>query len=302
MRALVTGGAGFIGSNIVDRLLKDGHDVRVVDNESTDAHEHFYWNDSTERFKWDIGTTKDWQLDNLTKDIDVIFHLAAEARIQPAIKNPVVTTRTNVLGTCNLLQSARENGVKRLIYSSTSSAYGLKNTPPVKEDMTRDCLNAYSITKCAGEDLVKYFYEMHGLETIIFRYFNVYGERQPSKGQYAPVIGLFQRQFKEGKPMTIVGDGLQRRDFTYVGDVVEANMKAAFTENKEAFGEIINIGTGVNYDMFDLVKMIGGENAEWEFIPPRPAEVKVSLADINKSRRVLNWEPKTNLQEWLRNS
>ena len=299
MKALVTGGAGFIGSNLVDRLLKDGHEVRVVDNESTDAHEQFYWNDSAENFKWDISDSRDWVADTLTKDIDVVFHLAAEARIQPAMKNPKLTTKTNVLGTCNILQAARENGVKRVVYSSTSAAYGLANEPPVSENMNRDCLNAYSITKCAGEDLCKMFYDIHGLETITFRYFNVYGERQPTKGQYAPVIGLFQRQLTEGVPMTIVGDGLQKRDFTYVGDVVEANMKAALTENKEAFGEIINIGTGVNYNMFDLVRMIGGEDADWKHIPPRPAEVKISKANIEKAKNILDWTPQVSLDGWL---
>mgnify|MGYP001175025927 CR=1 FL=1 len=299
MKALVTGGAGFIGSNLVDRLLKDGHEVRVVDNESTDAHEQFYWNDSAENFKWDISDSRDWIADNLTKDIDVVFHLAAEARIQPAMKNPKLTTKTNVLGTCNILQAARENGVKRVVYSSTSAAYGLTNEPPVTEDMSRDCLNAYSITKCAGEDLCKMFYDIHGLETIIFRYFNVYGERQPTRGQYAPVVGLFQRQLTEGVPMTIVGDGTQMRDFTYVGDVVEANIKAALTENKEAFGEIINIGTGVNYNMFDLVRMIGGEDADWKHIPPRTGEVKISKANIEKAKNILDWTPQVSLEGWL---
>lgn len=300
MKALVTGGAGFIGSNLVDRLLKDGHEVRVADNESTDAHEQFYWNDSAENFKWDISDSRDWVTDTLTKDIDVVFHLAAEARIQPAMKNPKLTTKTNVLGTCNILQAARENGVKRVVYSSTSAAYGLANEPPVSENMNRDCLNAYSITKCAGEDLCKMFYDIHGLETIIFRYFNVYGERQPTRGQYAPVIGLFQRQLTEGVPMTIVGDGTQRRDFTYVGDVVEANIKAALTENKEAFGEIINIGTGVNYNMFDLVRMIGGgDDSEWKYIPPRQGEVKISKANIEKAKNILNWTPQVSLEGWL---
>ena len=300
MKALVTGGAGFIGSNLVDRLLKDGHEVRVVDNESTDAHEQFYWNDSAENFKWDISDSRDWVANTLTKDIDVVFHLAAEARIQPAMKNPKLTTKTNVLGTCNILQAARENGVKRVVYSSTSAAYGLANEPPVSENMNRDCLNAYSITKCAGEDLCKMFYDIHGLETIIFRYFNVYGERQPTRGQYAPVIGLFQRQLTEGVPMTIVGDGTQRRDFTYVGDVVEANIKAALTENKEAFGEIINIGTGVNYNMFDLVRMIGGgDDSEWKYIPPRQGEVKISKANIEKAKNILDWTPQVSLEGWL---
>ena len=216
------------------------------------------------------------------------------------MKNPKLTTKTNVLGTCNILQAARENGVKRVVYSSTSAAYGLANEPPVSENMNRDCLNAYSITKCAGEDLCKMFYDIHGLETIIFRYFNVYGERQPTRGQYAPVIGLFQRQLTEGVPMTIVGDGTQRRDFTYVGDVVEANIKAALTENKEAFGEIINIGTGVNYNMFDLVRMIGGgDDSEWKYIPPRQGEVKISKANIEKAKNILDWTPQVSLEGWL---
>lgn len=299
MKVLVTGGAGFIGSNLVDRLLKDGHEVRVVDNESTDAHEHFYWNDFAENFKWDIGTAEDWQLTLLTKDIDVIFHLAAEARIQPAIKNPTLTTRTNVVGTCNILQAARENGVKRVVYSSTSAAYGLKNKPPVTEDMAKDCLNAYSITKCAGEDLCKMFYDMYGIETVTFRYFNVYGERQPTKGQYAPVIGLFQKQHAEGLPMTIVGDGKQTRDFTYVGDVVDANIKAATTENPEAYGEIFNIGTGNSYNMFDLVKMVGGDDAKHEFIPERLAEIRDSKANTDKAQNILNWQYTTKLEDWI---
>ena len=299
MHYLVTGGAGFIGSNLVDRLLKDGHQVRVVDNESTDSHEHFYWNDSSENFKWDIGTADDWAMKVLTKDIDVILHLAAEARIQPAIKNPKLTTRTNVLGTCNMLQGARENGVKRVVYSSTSASYGLKNKPPVTEDMTRDCLNAYSITKCAGEDFCKMFHDMYGLETIIFRYFNVYGERQPTKGQYAPVIGLFQKQYEEGLPMTIVGDGKQTRDFTYVGDVVDANIKASTTENKDAFGEIFNIGTGNSYNMFDLVKMVGGDDAKYEFIPERLAEIRDSKANTDKAKNILDWNYTTKLEDWI---
>lgn len=297
MKALVTGGAGFIGSNIVNRLLKDGHEVTVIDNESTDAHETFYWNDGADNYKLDINNYEDINL--LAKGKDVIFHLAAEARIQPAIANPLLTTQTNVVGTCNVLQAARENGVKRVVYSSTSASYGLKNTPPVTEDMTRDCLNAYSITKCAGEDLCKMFWNMYGLETVTFRYFNVYGENQPTKGQYAPVVGLFQRQFEDGEPMTVVGDGEQSRDFTYVGDVIEANIKAATITNKEAFGEVFNIGTTETYTIFDLVRLVGGVDAEYKHIPPRLAEVRHSCANIDKAKTILRWTPTTSLNDWL---
>ena len=302
MKALVTGGAGFIGSHIVDRLLFDGHDVVVIDNESTDCHESFNWNDNAENYKYDICDYD--KIEPLFKNVDRVFHLAAEARIQPAIQNPTLTTKTNVYGTCNVLQASRQNNVGRVMFSSTSASYGLKNKAPVREDMVPDCLNAYSITKVAGENLCKMFYDLHGLETVCFRYFNVYGERQPVKGQYAPVIGLFQRQHETGNPMTIVGDGKQRRDFTYVGDVVEANMIASMSKSKDILGEVFNIGTGQNHSMWDLVKMISREttlveNKHYRFIPERPAEVKISLADTTKADKVLKWQPFMNLREWL---
>ena len=297
MKALVTGGAGFIGSNLVDRLLKDGHEVTVIDNESSGSHEQFYWNEDAKNYKLDINDYDSAK--KVTEGMDCVFHLAAESRIQPAIENPILTTKTNVLGTCNLLQASRENGVRRFVYSSSSASYGLNNEPPVREDMYRDCLNAYSITKCAGEDFCKIFCDMYGMETVTFRYFNVYGERQPIKGQYAPVIGLFQKQFALGNPMTVVGDGLQRRDFTYIGDVVEANIKAATTNNKKVFGEIFNIGSGINYNIFDLIKMIGGENANYVHIPPRLAEIRESLSDCTKAHELLEWKPKVKLKDWI---
>ena len=297
MRVLVTGGAGFIGSNIVDKLIELGNSVIVVDNESTDCHETFYWNDHAENYKYDICDYD--KIEPLFNGVDCVFHLAAEARIQPSIQNPTLTAKTNVYGTCNVLQAAKENNVKRFVYSSTSASYGLKNVAPVDENMTPDCLNAYSITKCAGEDLCKMFHRMYGMETVIFRYFNVYGERQPIRGQYAPVIGLFMRQCSEGNPMTVVGDGLQRRDFTYVGDVVNANIQASVSEDSAIFGEIFNIGTGVNHSIFDLVRMIGGKNAKYEHIEPRQAEVRISKANTNKANKLLGWEPTVSLNDWI---
>ena len=184
-----------------------------------------------------------------------------------------------------------------MVYSSTSAAYGLANEPPLREDMPRDCLNPYSVTKCAGEELCKMYNDLFGLPVVYFRYFNVYGERQPTKGQYAPVIGLFRRQMRDGEPMTIVGDGTQRRDFTYVKDVVEANLLAASTDDEAVFGELFNVGTGKNYSILDLVKMMGGE---YIHIPPRPAESKVSRADNSKIERLLGWSPKTDLETWVR--
>ena len=293
MKCLVTGGAGFIGSNLVDRLVELGNEVVVVDNESSDAHDSFYWNPNCSNHKLDICSYE--AIRGLFDGVDVVFHLAAEARIQPAILNPILASKTNVVGTCTVLQCAREAGVKKVVYSSTSSAYGLVNEPPLKEDMPNDCLNPYSVTKTSGEELCKMFTNLFGLETITLRYFNVYGERQPIRGQYAPVIGLFMRQKAEGKEMTVVGDGQQRRDFTHVSDVVEANILSATTDGFE--GETFNVGTGTNYNILDIVKMISGPLT---FIAPRPAEARVTLADNNKIKDCLKWEHKINLPDWIK--
>ena len=292
MKYLVTGGAGFIGSNIVDRLISEGHEVIVIDNEYSDAHETFYWNKKAKNYKYDIRNYE--AIEPLFAGVDYVFHLAAEARIQPAIENPVTAVEINVVGTCNVLQAARKNNIKRVIYSSTSSAYGLKNTIPLKEDMPKDCLNPYSVSKTAGEELCKMYTDLFGLKTITFRYFNVYGERQPLKGQYAPVIGLFLKQKESGNPMAVVGDGLQTRDFTYVGDVVDANIAA--TECIEGFGEIYNIGTGNQISVLDLTAIIGGP---YVYIDERPGECRFTQADITKAKNILKWEPKVKLEAWL---
>jgi len=297
MRAVVTGGCGFIGSHLVDRLIDRGHEVMVIDNESSDAHDEFYYNNEAEYIWYDIA---DYHLiEHLFEGIDYVFHLAAEARIQPAIENPTLAVRTNVTGTCNVLQASRQHGVKRVMYSSTSSAYGLINEPPLLETMPRDCLNPYSVSKCSGEDLCRMYWDLFGLETIIFRYFNVYGERQPTKGQYAPVIGLFQKQVAEGKPMTVVGDGLQTRDYTHVSDVVNANIMASTVENPEAIGEIFNIGTGTSYSVMDLVDMIGGPHSSHVHMEPRIGESRHTAANIFKAQRTLGWYPKIRLEDWL---
>ena len=298
MKTLVTGGAGFIGSNLVNRLLEDGQEVRVIDNESSDAHEQPYWNSNADNYNIDIFDYD--KLKFLTQDVDVIFHLAAEARIQPTIDNPRLAVQTNILGTCNVLQAARENSVKRVVYSSTSSAYGLINSIPNTEDMQKDCLNPYSISKTAGEELCKLYTDLFGLETVIFRYFNVYGENQPTKGQYAPVIGVFQRQFAAGEPMTVVGDGEQRRDYVHVSDVIEANIIASTTNNEDVIGEMFNIGTEINYSVLDLIKFIGGENAKYKHIPERLGEARDTLSNCKKAYKYLQWTPKIKLEDWIK--
>lgn len=295
MKALVTGGAGFIGSNLVDKLLEMGHEVVVIDNESSECNSEFYWNENAINAKFDIADYTNTR--PLYDAVDVVFHLAAEARIQPAIENPIRAVTTNAVGTCTVLQCAREAGVKRVLYSSTSSAYG-RNTPPCVEDMREDCLNPYSVSKVAGEKLCKMYYELYGLETIIFRYFNVYGEREPLKGHYAPVVGLFLRQARSGEPLTIVGDGEQRRDFTHVSDVVNANIMAAISNPElDAFGEVYNVGTGTNHSVNELANMISQNQIN---IPPRIGESRVTLANNSKMYRNFGWAPKVSIDTWIK--
>ena len=228
--------------------------------------------------------------------MDYVFHLAAEARIQPAIENPIEAVSINSIGTCTVLQCAREAGVKRVMYSSTSSGYGM-NEPPNVETQDDDCLNPYSVSKVNGEKLCKMYTSLYGLETVCFRYFNVYGNRQPLKGQYAPVIGIFLRQLAAGEPLTIVGDGEQRRDFTHVDDVVNANIKAALANiDDKCFGQVYNVGTGLNHSINEIAAMISDNVIR---IPPRLGEAKISLANNTKLRETFNWEPTVKLETYL---
>ena len=295
MNILVTGGAGFIGSNIVDRLVELGNSVTVIDNESSDAHEKFYWNQSAKNYKLDICDYK--EIRPLFDGVDYVFHLAAEARIQPAILNPLRAVKTNSLGTATVLQCAREAGVKRVMYSSTSSAYGF-NPIPNKEDQLDDCLNPYSVSKVSGEKLCTMYTNLFNVETVIFRYFNVYGPREPMRGQYAPVVGIFRRQVDSGELLTIVGDGEQRRDFTHVDDVVDANILAATASiDKKLLGTVFNIGSGVNHSINEIAKMYNHESIN---IPPRIGESKETLADNQKAKSILSWSPKKTVEDWIK--
>ena len=297
MKSLVTGGAGFIGSNLVDGLLSLGHEVIVIDNEYSDAHDHFYWNDHTENYKYDI---RDYEKTRPLYDgVDYVFHIAAEARIQPSILNPVEAISINSVGTCTVLQCAREAGVKKLMYSSTSAGYGMNPQPNV-ETQPDDCLNPYSISKVNGEKLCKMYTDLFNLDTVIFRYFNVYGERQPIRGQYAPVIGIFLRQLEAGQPLTIVGDGEQRRDFTYVKDIVNANIMAALSNaDKEAYGQVYNVGSGVNYSVNEVAEMISNNI---KYIPPRLGEARISLANVDKIYKTFAWKPQQSLEKWIKSA
>ena len=295
MNSLVTGGAGFIGSHIVDRLVELGHNVTVIDNETSQVHDNFYYNTKVKYYKLDIVDYE--QTKDLYKNIDYVFHCAAESRIQPTILNPLGAIRTNTLGTGTVLQCAREAGVKKVIYSSTSSGYGLKNIPPLKEDMPDDCLNPYSVSKVSGEKLCTMYSKLFGVKTIIFRYFNVYGEREPLRGPYAPVVGLFLRQHAAGEELTIVPDGTQRRDFTHVNDIVEANILAMQHNDHNHYGEVFNVGTGTNHSVLELAALISDNT---KMIEPRQGEAYITLADNTKLRTVFGWKPSKKLEDYIK--
>lgn len=293
MKLLVTGGAGFIGSHIVDKLIDLGHEVVVIDNESSQSHFQFYFNPAATYHKLDIVDYENTR--PLYDGVDYVFHCAAEARIQSTLKKPVQTAQTNVVGTTSVLQCSLEAGVKKVVYSSTSSAYGLKNTPPLQESMIEDCLNVYSVSKVTAEKICTLYTKLYGLDTIIFRYFNVYGAREPIRGPYALVVGKFLNQFKSGESLTIVPDGTQRRDFTHIDDVVNANM-LAMTVDHDRYGEVFNIGSGVNYSVLELAAMISNDTV---MIDPRVGEAYITLADNTKAKNVLGWVPTKNIEDYI---
>lgn len=292
MKALVTGGCGFIGSHLVDELVNLGYEVTVIDNESSEANEIFFKNDSASYHKLDIADYD--SIEEHFADVDYVFHLAAESRIGPCIENPALACKTNVMGTCNVLQASKLHGVKRVVYSSTSACYGLSQIIPMHEGLPQDNLNPYSTSKLAGEDLCNMYTKLYGLETVSLRYFNVFGERMPETGQYAPVIAIFQRQIRDGESMTIVGDGLQNRDFVYVKDVVSANITAATCEPWFC-GTAYNVGSGDNISVLDIAKLLG---KPYVHIPPRAGEARNTKADITKISK-MGWSPTVSVREWL---
>ncbi len=292
--SIVTGGAGFIGSHIVEKLKRLDHMVVVIDNEYSD-NDNFHWRKDTLNVNIDITDYK--ALKKAFTGADYIFHLAAEARIGPAIENPLNALNINTMGTCNVLQCAREVGAKKVLYSSTSSGYGLNEAPNI-ETQPDDCLNPYSVSKIAGEKLCKMYTDLYGLNTIIFRYFNVFGERAPRKGQYAPVTGIFLRQKAAGEPLTIVGDGEQRRDYIYVKDVANANVMAAISNpDDDAYGQVYNVGSGKNYSVNEIASFISDDTIN---IPPRIGEARNSLANIDKIQKTFAWKPEVDVEQWIK--
>lgn len=291
MKTLVTGGAGFIGSHLVDRLLKDGHSVIVLDNFITGHPEnlaHHKDNAQMQLIQTDICDNN--AIDAYFEDIDWVFHLAAVADIVPSIQDPEKYFRSNVDGTFSVLESARRHGVKRLIYTASSSCYGIPDQYPTPETTDKAPQYPYALTKYMGEQLAMHWEQLYKLPVISLRLFNVYGPRSRTSGTYGAVFGVFLAQKLSGLPFTIVGDGTQTRDFTFVTDVADAFVTAAASHIS---GEIFNVGSGNTYSVNRLVDLLGGEKT---YIPKRPGEPDVTFADISKIQTHLNWQPKVSFE------
>lgn len=288
-KIIVTGGAGFIGSNLTNKLIDLGHDVSVIDNliggkrEQVNPKANFYELDITDLEK----------IKPVFEGIDYVFHLAALPRVQFSIEYPIETNNTNVNGTLNVLLAAKEAGVKKVIYSASSSAYGDQKEMPLHEKMQAKPKSPYGLQKYIGEMYCRIFSEVYSFPTVCLRYFNVYGPGQSEEGAYALVIAKFLKQKREGKPLTIVGDGLQTRDFTSVHDVVRANVLAM--EKNVENGEVFNIGAGNNFSIKKVAELIGGEV---EYLPAR-LEPHDTLADNRKAREQLGWIPEVKLEEGI---
>ena len=293
MKYVVVGGAGFIGSHIVDKLVEQNHEVIIIDNLSTGKMENVNPKASVEYI--DISNVNECpNMVEIMSGADALFLLAAKARVQPSIENPVEYETNNTIGTLNVLKCASDAGVRRVVYSASSSAYGNTEKLTSVESDPINPMSPYGAQKYYGEVMCKMFSEVYGLETVSLRYFNIYGERQNVGGAYAMVIGIFADQKLRGEVMTINGDGEQRRDFTYVGDVVNANILASQSE-KVGNGEVINIGNGDNRSINDIADMIGGERIHREPV----IEPKETLADNSLAEELLGWKPTQNIEDWV---
>ena len=292
MRTLVTGGAGFIGSNLVSELIKDGHEVVIVDDLSTGKEENIH----PKATPWIVDISdidEDWE--EIFDNIDVVFHTAARARVQPSIKNPIKFNNVNVTGTLNMLKCCVDYGVNRFVYSSSSSVYGNVEQLPTPEEHKLNPISPYALQKLIGEQYCKLFSDVYNLETACLRYFNVYGDGMSLEGAYKLVIPVFTEQRLSGKPMTIRGDGEQRRDFTYVGDVVDANIRAGFYKHP-MWGEVFNVGNGDNRSVNQIADMIDGDTINVEPV----IEPRETLADNSKVKKVLGWKTTMKIEDWIK--
>jgi len=298
---LVTGGAGFIGSHIVDRLLDEGFKVRVLDNLSTGDKKNLAQHQNKKSFQFIEGDIRNFDLVKKTvKGVDAVFHEAALVSVTRSVENPLLSNEINVTGTVNLLKACVDAHVKRFVYASSCAVYGDTETLPNHENLAPKPLSPYAVEKLAAENYAKVFHNVYGLETVSLRYFNVYGPRQ-KYGPYSGVISIFINRLLENKPPIICGDGKQTRDFINVKDVVEANMLAL--SKREAVGEVFNISTGEATAINKLTETIQKIMEKTDLKPvhaePRPGDIKHSYGDITKARRNLKYEPKVQLEKGL---
>ena len=289
-QTLVSGGAGFIGSHLVEVLLEKRSELVVLDNFSTGRPKNLdHVADKIQLIECDISKPGHWQ--NLFENVDYVFHLAALADIVPSIENPDTYYQSNVNGTFNILEACRKHNVKKIVYSASSSCYGIPDEYPTKETAEIRPQYPYALTKYLGEQLVMHWCHIYDLPAVSLRFFNVYGPRSRTSGTYGAVFGVFLAQKLAGKPFTVVGDGSQTRDFTFVSDVVDALITAA---ESQVSGEIINIGSDNTYRVNRLVELLGGDVV---YIPKRPGEPECTWADISKAKELLNWYPQVSLEE-----
>ena len=300
MKALVTGGGGFIGSNLVRRLLELGHDVRVLDNFSTGNRRNLF--DVLEEIEVVEGELRSYErVHNAMRGVEVVFHQGALPSVPRSVQDPLTTGAVNVEGTLNVLLAARDERVRRVVFASSSSVYGNTGTLPRVETQFPDPISPYAVSKLAAERYCVSFARVYGLETLTLRYFNVFGPNQDPTSQYAAVVPKFIAAVDAGEPVPIYGDGEQSRDFTYVDNVVEANVLAA--DAPEATGAVLNVATGAPRSVNALADAIGdvlGKHVEREYLPARTGDVRDSWADVAEARRVLGWEPRVDLDAGLR--
>ncbi|MFO0625284.1 MAG: SDR family oxidoreductase [Polyangiales bacterium] len=296
LRCTVTGGLGFIGSHLVDRLLADGHEVVVLDNLATGRPENLAHHRDHPRLRILVGDAADPVVAAAAcEGAQRVFHLAALADIVPSVQRPLDYHRANVDGTASVLEAARRGGAQRFVYAASSSCYGVPDVYPTPETAPARPMYPYALTKYVGEQYVLHWSKVYGLPAVSTRFFNVYGPRSRTSGAYGAVFGVFLAQRLAAKPFTVVGDGTQSRDFTYVTDVVDAMVRAAESDVRS---EVFNVGSGGTYSINRLVELLGPGDVA--YVPKRPGEPDCTLADITRIREVLGWAPRVRFEEGVR--
>ncbi len=292
-KVLITGGAGFIGSHLVQHFITEGYEIVVLDNFSTGHKENLKnFSNDIKVIECDISISSDWE--NEFKDVKWVFHLASLADIVPSIQKPKEYFKSNVTGTFNILQASRKAQIEKIVYAASSSCYGIPDNYPTSEEDDIRPQYPYALTKRIGEELLFHWAEIYKIPSVSLRLFNVYGPRSRTSGTYGAVFGVFLAQKLANAPFTVVGDGNQSRDFTFVSDVVSAFHAAAKSDKKN---EIYNVGSGHHISINRIVDLLGGEKI---FVPKRPGEPDITFADIKKIKNGLGWEPKISIEEGIK--